>query len=78
MFDSDKVETSVSVIKTQREHGFPKDVLKKGFHVDTFHSAASVEMDRIRILNAIRRVDAADLDTDDAKEDDPDASSHLV
>merc|ERR1719161_389341 len=46
---SDKAKTSVAGIKVKREAGFPRAVLELGFQVDTFHSAASVAIDRTRI-----------------------------
>ena len=53
---------SVASIKVEREAGFPKAVLELGFKVDTFHSEASVAIDRTRILNAICDVPADQLD----------------
>ena len=58
----EKRSTSVGSIKLEREKGFPKEVLKLGFIVDTFNSKAAVEIDRRRILNAICHVDADQLD----------------
>ena len=60
--DYRKSETSWASIKVEREDGFPKAVLEQGFRVDTFHSEASVAIDRRRILNAICGVHAEQLD----------------
>ena len=61
----------MSSIKVERERGFPKDVLRMGFSVNTFRSEASVEIDRKRILNAICGVDADQLDVVEPREDHP-------
>ena len=62
MDDYDKIRTSVSRIKAEREKGFPYAVLEKGHCVDIVASEASVAMDKTRILNAICDVDPAKLD----------------
>ena len=62
--DSERQKTSVTEIKVQRERGFPHSVFEKSRTVDIFMSEASVEMDRIRILNAISHKSLMQLDED--------------
>ena len=42
------------VMKTNREKAFPTDLLKIGFEIDITKANASMAIDRVRILNAIK------------------------